>query len=538
MHLLPDIKLVNINHKGSRRKAAFRVFNERFKERGGKNLFFSFFTMGIHPYRLYRKSKRRVALALASRKLFYFKSLQSQIEKIRFEQFHLDPRQNLHAIFMKVQTEKVSKEEGALEFKKIYYPYEILLFITNPVRDQKSLRFYRLKSRHSDSLDTWNELKRKARINQYRQIQNINFCITMLRREYKLTPSGIHNRLSRTALYKKNPSELTKFKELSRSLQEILIAYQDFEDLKESKPALFHLLKNLAAISSKEIEIFQSYLKNVDLPHDLPLDSRKQLLQLGNNQEVLYRLSEEEQFELCALILEGHQWDFLLSIQAVSSVTLNLLDWAFEEAKSSIHPTASFVDKMNFIESKKVVKHPDLFPSLIEKIGEKRGLLEEMIVSFAKEIHREWPSLALFKQKESFYESKKKDSLTTEELIEIYEALEKFCGGDLSLLILLQKALSQEGKNGFQLAIEEGVQHLLGEKLEVFLPIFSNFSVVVVRKSEADIEIHYFFKQLVMKNGNIYASNGKNKSMVIIQPLIKTEEKWQSPECLVNMEKG
>ena len=42
-------------------------------------------------------------------------------------------------------------------------------------------------------------------------------------------------------------------------------------------------------------------------------------------------MSEEDQFGICALILNKYQWEFLLSIQEVSQVTLGLLDWAFEK---------------------------------------------------------------------------------------------------------------------------------------------------------------------------------------------------------------
>ena len=70
----------------------------------------------------------------------------------------------------------------------------------------------------------WYELKKKARVNQYRQIQNINFCNKTLKEEYCLTSEGIHDRLSRSSVCKKNPFLLTKFKEIGNGFEEIVLA--------------------------------------------------------------------------------------------------------------------------------------------------------------------------------------------------------------------------------------------------------------------------------------------------------------------------
>ena len=222
---LPDVKLVNVNHRDSWQGALSRSFRNSFKSHSFKNIILSLLTLGVYPYKKYKKAKRGIAQALAARKLFFFRALQDHIEEERKEQTHTDPRQSLNSIFMKVQSKKVDETEEALEFKAIFYPSG----------DSKSIRLHRIKSRkHLDYLRMWHELKKKARINQYRQIQNINFCNKTLKEEYYLTPEGIHDRLSRTSVCRKNIFQITKFRELGKAFQEIVLAYQDFEEISDT----------------------------------------------------------------------------------------------------------------------------------------------------------------------------------------------------------------------------------------------------------------------------------------------------------------
>ena len=177
---LPDVQSVNVNHRASWQSAVSHHFHEKFRKNRYKNFVLSLITCGVYPYKMYKKTKLAVTQSLTARKLFYFKALQDHIEAIRQGQFHKDPRQSLNAMFMAIQTEKVSEAENALEFKAIYSPNEILLFITNPVRDRKSLQLHRMKRYRLNYLKMWREMKKKARSNQYRQIQNINFYNTCL----------------------------------------------------------------------------------------------------------------------------------------------------------------------------------------------------------------------------------------------------------------------------------------------------------------------------------------------------------------------
>ena len=529
--VLPDVKMVNINHRESWEGAVSRHFRAQFKARSFKNLCLSIITFGVYPYKKYKQSKRSVAQALSARKLFFFRAMQEHIEERRKEQTHPDPRQSLNSIFMSVQSEKVDETEEALEFKAIYYPNELLLFITNPIRDNRSIRLHRHKSRkHLDYLRMWHELKKKARINQYRQIQNINYCSRTLKEEYCLAPSGIHDRLTRTSVCRKNIYLTTKFRELGKAFQEVVLAYQDFDELKETNPELFHLLATLSKTSKKDIETLQTYLASRYLPQDLPLANRRQLIQLANQQEVLYHMSEEEQFGICALILNKYQWEFLLSIQEVSQVTLGLLDWAFEECPSEIQKELSFIEHIYEGVDKKIKDDTEAFPTLNEKISEDQSL-RFMTVDFAKELNREWPSLYLYDHNKLLFHSDKTDSFSMEKLIETYKEMQKLCSVEETLFSLLQQAFSQVGRQAFQSAIEDGVLKLLGEKPQYFLPILSNTDITVSMEDKNHLKLRYTFEQLITKKGEVQHPFEKEKYMVITQPLIKHDGRWFSPEA-------
>lgn len=532
---LPDVKLVNVNHRDSWQGALSRSFRSSFKSHSIKNILLSILTLGVYPYKKYKKAKRCIAQALAARKLFFFRALQDHIEEARKDQSHTDPRQSLNAIFMKVQSEKVDETEEAMEFKAIYYPSELLLFITNPIRDNKSIRLHRIKSRkHLDYLRMWHELKKKARINQYRQIQNINFCNKNLKEEHCLTPEGIHDRLSRTSVCRKNLAQVTKFRELGKAFQEIVLAYQDFEEISDTNPELFHLIETLSKTSQKDIETLQTYLASRYLPRDLPLENRRQLIQLANQQEVLYHMSEDQQFNLCALILNKYQWDFLLSIQEVSNVTLGLLDWAFEECPSEIKKELSFIEKIYAGIEKKVKDDLESFPSINEKIQEDESY-RFMTVDFGKELNREWPSFHLYLEDKLIYRAEKTDSFSLEKLLDVYKEMQHLCEINDPLFSLLQEAFSQAGKQAFQSAIEEGVMKLLGTKSEYFLPILSNSDISTVKKDENHFEIRYSFEQLITRKGEVQHHFEKEKYMIITQPLHKIEGKWFSPEATIKI---
>ena len=431
--------------------------------------------------------------------------------------------------FYEVQSKKIGKEEKDLEFKAIYNPTEILLFITNPLREKKMIRLHRLKSHHLDYYKIWRDLKKKAWINQYRQIKNINFCFKTLKQEFSLSADDVQDRLKRCTAYRKDPNTLTRLKELHKAFQEIIIAYQDFEEISESNPDFYHLVNLLTTVSKKDLQTLQNYLASRYLPQDLPLKNRRQLIQFGNKQEVLYNMSKEEQFDMCALILNEYQWNFLLSIQEVSEITLNLLDWAFETVPKKIKPPASFIEKISKNIQVRVKQRTKNFP-LINKEIQKDPSLNLMTIEFARELHREFSSLHLFDNKDLTFFNYKVESLNLEDLISIYHALKDLAKEDLTLFSLLQQAVSQRGKSSFYSFIESGLEKLLGEKCEYFIPILSNSDVSIIKQDSSHILINYSFDQVIAKKGEGSKTFHKEKYMIISQPLIKNKSEWETPD--------
>ena len=164
-----------------------------------------------------------------------------------------------------------------------------------------------------------------------------------------------------------------------------------------------------------------------------------------------------------------------------------------------------------------------------------------MTLDFAKELNREWPSLHLYVGEELIFHLENTSAFSIEHLLETYHAIETLTPNDPYLFSLLQQALSQEGKQAFQSAIEEGVFKLLGEKSHYFLPILSNSDITLIQKSPSNLLICYTFEQLIVKNGERQRQRTNEKHMVIAQPLIKGEEGWSSlkPEIRIGTkEKG
>ena len=98
-------------------------------------------------------------------------------------------------------------------------------------------------------------------------------------------------------------------------------------------------------------------------------------------------------------------------------------------------------------------------------------------------------------------------------------------GEDRILFGLLQQAISQTGKAGFQSAIEDGMMQLLGEKPEYLLPVLTNANVSVIKDHSHYFIIRYTFEQVILKKGELQKSRQSEKSIVITQTTRVCREK-------------
>ena len=146
---LPDVKDVNINHKDSWQRVINLDFVASFKAQLILNIFLTVFSLGIFLLKKLKKSRKKVAQALAARKITNFRRLQDKIGEIRLNVSYTDPRKALNSIFNKILVEKTDTSETALEYKALYYPSELFLFITNPIRDNRSIRLFHIRSKNN-----------------------------------------------------------------------------------------------------------------------------------------------------------------------------------------------------------------------------------------------------------------------------------------------------------------------------------------------------------------------------------------------------
>ena len=79
---LPDVKFVNVNHRDSWQGALTHHFRKSFKSHSFKNIILSILTLGVYPYKKYKKAKRAIAQALAARKLFFFRAWEDALSGI------------------------------------------------------------------------------------------------------------------------------------------------------------------------------------------------------------------------------------------------------------------------------------------------------------------------------------------------------------------------------------------------------------------------------------------------------------------------
>ena len=127
------------------------------------------------------------------------------------------------------------------------------------------------------------------------------------------------------------------------------------------------------------------------------------------------------------------------------------------------------------------------------------------------------------------------ESVTIEHLLYTYLELQKFTEKREDLFCLLQQAISQAGKEGFALAIEDGMIQLLGERPEYFIPVLMNADVSIVKNSPLDYAISYRFEQVVLKKGERRKREHQEKAVIITQPLRCIKGEWVSPDPTVEV---
>ena len=522
---LPNIDAVHIKYPRSKKQAISADFVANFKKNLSLNIFLTIITLGLFCYQMRKKSKSRIVQAIIARKIEYIIVLIECIKKERQEIYFSDPRQAINAIFMKVAPKMIENDDKNIEIRAIYTPAEILLFITNPIRNLRQIKLRRYSKKKTDYIHLWQDIKKKSKVNQFRQTHTINFYTKYIKEEFLLSSVGIHDRILRSSVCKKSPTHLTMFKELSLALLELVVAYEDFAEFKHSNKDLYNLIHQLSTTSELDVKKLQSYMETGSIDDNLSPENRKQLIQLGNKQRALYSINESDVLDMCALILNSYQWEFLLSLQKSSDVSLNLINWAYEQTPNVINPV-SFSEKLLGSSLETLSSEKETFTDFF-KIDTDVNI-DNMLILFAKEEGRAWPEIDLVLDNQPFFRTNEMVGVDKSNLIEAFKALSSLSDGDLHLLFLLQKALTSEGKACFEQAVEEGILKLLGEKCEFFIPILANTKIIIFKHDKTFFTLNYFFDQVIYKQGEESHISSKQEFLQIKQDIHFINEAWES----------
>lgn len=517
------IHFANVNNAQSKRRLVQTLFRNLVRKGVFKHYLLTILTCGFHSYKKWKFSTLVIKNELAKRKVKYIKRLHHEIEEIRKTYGAQDPRDDINQIFMKIQSIKNEDGDRGIEFKKIYSPNELLLFITTPESDPKIIRKPRALINNDEYLKIWREIRKNAKNKQFHQIDKINTCYSILKTEYGLSPETISDRVFRTKIGKTSPSSLTRLKDLLRSFQEIVIAFQDFDELEEHDPLLHRMLNFLLRLSPEEVDRIEHFVANEKMPKDLPIETRKTLIKIANQTDVIDRILQNDLAHMVELLLNSAQWNLFLHIQTPSTSTLKLLDWAYHETCSHTPHDVSFIDTFNkcSIALAEETKYQEVFNSV-----ESKEELDQMCSFFANEIHREWPSILMYEEGKEVYFSDKIENLGAPKLLETFKMLKHISRDDPTGLIYLQGALSQEGKNLLQKSLQGKATELLGEPSEYFIPVFNIAHIAITKVHHNKYDIIYYFRHRVFKKGEKSLLSESAEDIPITLTLLKKDKYW------------
>ncbi len=520
-----DIHFANVNNAQSKRTLIRTLKKNLLRRSPLRNYLFNLLTLGVYSYRIKKFATLVIQNELAKRKVRHVKHLHQEIEIMRKEETSLDPRDGINQIFMKIQGKKSEDSDRGVEYKKIFTPNELLLFITTPENDPKFIRKPKALLNNDEYLRIWRELRRNTKNKQFHQIDKINTCFTILKTEFGLTQEQINDRIHRTGIGKTHPEQLTRLKDLLKSFQEIVMAFQTLDELQEDDFSLYKTLTFFTQLSDEEVILLEKFVENEKMPKDLPAAAKKTMIKIANQTDVIDRIAQKDLAHTVELILNTNQWNLFLNIQNPSHSTLKLLDWAYHETISHTPEGLSFIDTFNQCRITKTEesKYKELFD-----IVHSNETIKEMCSFFANEIHREWPSILFFAEKKEVYFTDKVEDLSAEKLLEIFTALKNLSLDDNTVLTYLEGALSQDGKNLLQQRLQGNLNDLLGEPSEYYIPVFNIAHIAIAKHEKTHYDVTYYFRQKMFKKGeNKFLSEG-SEDIPLTLSLVKQGNEWSA----------
>lgn len=518
-----DIHFANGNNSKAKKALLRTIYRNLKKRQGLKQSLLSIITFGYHSYSLKQLALQILTDLLAERKLKHFRFLREQIEHLREEHCTMDPRQEINEIFMKIQMIKTEEGERGVELKKIYSPNELLMFITSPPKDNKVIRQPRALTHNNGNIKIWRAIRKRAREKQYHQIDQINTCNAILRDEYLLSSEAIADRLLRTSIAKDSRASLTRLKSLLSAFQEVVLAHQEFEELADDDRSLHSMLEFLQSLSKEETEQIDAFVHESKSAKDLPIHMRKSVIRIANQTDVIERILQQKLGHLVELVLSSYQWNLFLHMQNPNKSTLKLLNWAYHQSCAVTHEVdfSELREKNEF-----VLEHRNDYSELLTEIDEDEKF-DGMIVEFANEIHREWPSALVYNQGKEIFFLDRCESMTSCNLVALFQALKTLAEEDTSCLELMQDIVSRKGKEVLLRHIRGELNNLLGEASEYFIPVYSIEHIDIHKHSPTLFQVVFHFHYKVFQKEQKKIEFEQNDDTHVIIELKKEEDVWK-----------
>lgn len=518
---LKEVEHLNVNDRKAKKRLIKEIMRRLNRNERMKNLLLKFATFGFRSWKVRAIATQILLNTLAMRKLYYAPKLLSDIESLRDQLEYTDPRQGINSIFFALRTSRPN-EDIECEYRHVYTPTELLLFITNPPKDVRPIKRSRYKAKGIEYSKTWSDLRKGMKKKQFYLIDQINQYNELLKEEYRLNGEAIRDRLNRTTLAKKWRGNLTNLKHLASGFQEIVLAYQDFEELKETNNPFYETLNFIQHLDEKEVLLLLNFIHKDKTPNDLPIEIRRKLVQLTNRQKIIQTIQEQNLGHLCELVLNSFQWNFFLASQKISQSTLELMDWAYEQVSQYISPVDAFAEMLpsfepvNWEEMEESEKH----------FFESHEASKELDGFFLSEIGHEWPSILIKERNKEYLFQEKINHVTVQQLKEIFDALVLLTQSEHSLLHLLQAILSIPGRTALQNAYEKVLFDLIGERSDFFFPLFSLEHLCLHKVSDIQWEITFYVKpQILDKEMKSVTPHDHENSMIQLL-LEKPDQEW------------
>lgn len=494
---------LDIRDKDERKKSLQSAYRSSLKKKWFSASVLTLFTLGVYPYKLYKKTERDLSCMIAARKIFYYDKLLQKIEEIRKTIEFREPKSAIHYVYKKLLLDQ------EFPFCKIFSKSDILLCITTPIESSEYETAVREIRHTRDYRKFWRNIKQLSRHQEINYIKSINTHYSLLKNRYLLPKKEIHLRLTRTS-QGKTPEALTMLRTLSNAFQEITTAFESLVALKKNNFESFEVLSSLLNLSAQETHEIYDVLRSNKKLGELSTEMLKYLISLILKKDTIISICTNEVLSHTFLTLNESQLTLLLELHhqlsSNDTFTSKVMKCFYEKLK----PCDNFTSKL----CPETKNHPHV---TFKGKSEPLNLEVLMTRNFLDEMNTHWESIDVANENHTF-SFDADPSISFDHLSRVHQTLVEIAGDDDELLILLQEALSKKGKQIISESIKNSIKEILGED-QICSDL--NLKNIKIHKVNPDyLEIEYYFDKPGIPNSSFSPS--------VIQPFKKSEGHWSS----------